>query len=151
MHIGVCDFHARPAIASGFPKDNGIVEMNVRMWLTDRVAVVTGGAGGIGRAAARKFAREGAKMVEAGIDRPGGEETAKQIREAGDALFIETDVSSLYSVADKPVERDRRRCSTRCFPCQHNLFPEEIIRLPRKQSQDHGESNSASVVWHRSC
>lgn len=70
------------------------------MRLKDRVAVITGGAGGIGRATARELAREGAKVVVADIDCGGGEAAAKQIREfGGEAIFIETDVSSFGSVA----------------------------------------------------
>ncbi|HHY66206.1 MAG TPA: glucose 1-dehydrogenase [Alicyclobacillus sp.] len=70
------------------------------MRLKDRVAVITGGAGGIGRATARELAREGAKVVVADIDSGGGEAAAKQIREfGGEAIFIETDVSSFGSVA----------------------------------------------------
>ena len=69
------------------------------MQLTDKVAVVTGGASGIGRAAARLFAAAGASVLVADVDAAGGEWTVDSIREAGnDAAFLRTDVSQTSSV-----------------------------------------------------
>jgi len=65
----------------------------------DRVALVTGGSAGIGRAAALAFAREGAKVVVANRSVSGGEETVRQITASGgDALFVATDVSQAAQV-----------------------------------------------------
>ena len=58
------------------------------------VAVVTGGSTGIGRAAALKFAEEGASVVVADVNVEEGEETVELIEETGgEAVFVETDVS----------------------------------------------------------
>lgn len=62
--------------------------------LTDSVAFVTGGASGIGRASARRLAKEGATVIVTDIDRQGGTETVDLIEsEGGDAEFHALDVS----------------------------------------------------------
>jgi NAD(P)-dependent dehydrogenase (short-subunit alcohol dehydrogenase family) len=67
--------------------------------LDGKVALITGAGQGIGRAAARLFAAEGARVVVAEIARAEGEATASAIRAAGgEALFALTDVSDPASV-----------------------------------------------------
>jgi NAD(P)-dependent dehydrogenase (short-subunit alcohol dehydrogenase family) len=66
--------------------------------LQDKVALVTGGNSGIGRASAVLFALEGAKVVIAARRQEEGEEVVKEIRAAGgEAIFVKTDVTKAES------------------------------------------------------
>ena len=68
--------------------------------LTGKVAIVTGGSAGIGRAAAWALAGEGAAVVVADVDVDRGEEVAREIEaKGGRAMFIRTDVSDDAQVA----------------------------------------------------
>jgi len=63
--------------------------------LENKVAFVSGGGSGIGRAVAEAYAREGAKVVISDINTEHGDETVKVIKEAGgEAFFIKGDSSS---------------------------------------------------------
>jgi len=62
--------------------------------LSNKVAIITGGARGIGKVAAKLFAEEGAKVVVADIDVAGGFQTAEDIRAVGGkAFFQQTDLT----------------------------------------------------------
>jgi NAD(P)-dependent dehydrogenase (short-subunit alcohol dehydrogenase family) len=67
--------------------------------LEGKIALVTGGASGIGRATALAFAREGAKVIVSDIVVEGGEETVQMVKAAGrEALFVKADVSKATEV-----------------------------------------------------
>ncbi len=51
--------------------------------LADKVCLITGTGGSMGRAAALAFAREGAQVVGCDINPDGGEETLEAVRDAG--------------------------------------------------------------------
>src|SRR5580692_6767665 len=64
------------------------------MEFTGKVALITGGGGGIGRASALGFARRGAKVVVVDLDQAQGETSAELVRQrGGDARFVHADVT----------------------------------------------------------
>ena len=74
------------------------------MRLENKVALVTGGASGIGRATALLFAREGAKVVVSDLNATGADDTVQQIRsDGGVASTVAGDVSD-SSDAKRMVE-----------------------------------------------
>ncbi len=71
-----------------------------------KAAVVTGGASGIGRAAAVLLAQGGAKVVVADLNESGGRETVHEAGGPGNALFVKADTTSeadLLRVVDTAV------------------------------------------------
>jgi len=73
--------------------------------LDGKIALITGAGSGIGRATARIFAREGARLVLADVVEAGGNETLRMIKEAGaDGIFVKCDVANEADV-DATVAR----------------------------------------------
>ena len=67
--------------------------------LNSKVALVTGGSSGIGRATALTFASEGAKVVVADMQQDGGHQTVHMIQESGgEATFVPVDVTKAADV-----------------------------------------------------
>lgn len=78
------------------------------MRLQDQVAIITGGASGIGLAAAKRFLQEGAKVVIADFNKEAGETCAAELKDIGDVHFIFTNVAdreSVQSLVEKTLER----------------------------------------------
>ena len=77
------------------------------MRLKDKVAIVTGGAAGIGRATSELLAEEGARVVVADIDEGAGAQTVSSIEQrGGEAIFVYTNVAE---------EADARQVSETAF------------------------------------
>ncbi|RIK42464.1 MAG: short-chain dehydrogenase [Chloroflexi bacterium] len=78
------------------------------MRLQGKVAIVTGGGMGMGRAAALRLAQEGATVVIADINQEAGEQTAAEIRKTGrQALFVRTDVANAGEVETMVAAAER--------------------------------------------
>ena len=86
--------------------------------LRGKVAVVTGGGSGIGRASAMALAREGARVVVADINAESAEETAQMIKKAGgESIFVGADVTKagdVQSMVAKAIKAYGR------LDCAHN-------------------------------
>ena len=82
--------------------------MNIKL-LDNRAGIITGGASGIGRAAALLFASEGAKIMVSDFNQAGGEETVEMVRKAGgEAYFCYCDVreeAQVKALVERTVEQ----------------------------------------------
>ena len=92
------------------------------MRLKDKVAIITGGAHGMGEAEARLFAKEGATVVIADVLEKEGEAVAADINAVqGRARFIRTDVTS-EADWQRLIARNDRRLRPPGYPgeqCRH--------------------------------
>lgn len=66
------------------------------MRLKDKVCIITGGAAGIGRATAEKFAKEGARVVICDVNVEAGQALAEQL--GNDASFYQVNVTNRQEV-----------------------------------------------------
>ncbi len=76
--------------------------------LKDKVAVITGGASGIGLAAVEAFLSKGSKVVLSDYDVDAGEKQVDRLKDKGEVIFIKADVSKeddIKSLIEKSVEK----------------------------------------------
>ncbi len=108
------------------------------MQLKDKVALITGGAGGIGRETALLFAREGARVVIADVDDRAGKRLAGRInRSGGEALYCHADVSRSADCAGMVAVAEAE------FGALHVLFNNAGIML----ADDAGAVETSEAVW----
>src|SRR5262245_24462574 len=79
------------------------------MRLKGKVAIITGGGGGVGRASATAFAREGAKVLVADVKRDAAERVTDEVRKAGgEAEAYQVDVASEAAVEAMIAHAEKR-------------------------------------------
>lgn len=106
-----------------------------------KTAIVTGGGSGIGRAAAIRFAQEGAAVAVADVDSLGGEETVSLIENAGGkAIFVKTDV------ADSNQIKELISTTTNTFGSLNIMFNNAGIGNSEVKSTDLSEDEWDQVV-----
>lgn len=102
---------------------------------TGKVALITGGSAGIGRAAAILFARQGAKVVIGDID-PKGAETVATIQETGgDALFVPTDVTSSEQVRQLVASAVARYGALNCAFNNAGVLPNQRLLAETEEAE----------------
>ena len=105
-----------------------------------KIALVTGGTSGIGKASAIAFAREGAIVVAAGLNVERGEETVRVIEEAGgEAVFVRADVSRVAEV-EAMVKKTVATYGRLDYACNNA----GVIEIPGVPIHEHDEE-----VWDR--
>ena len=109
--------------------------------LEDKVAIVTGGAGGIGSATARRLASEGARVVVADINLPQASEVADGI--GAQALALAYDAADVASIEDL-VE-----ATVRHFGRLDILHNNAAITSPQVQAQDTTVVDIPFEIWDR--
>ncbi|MCB0688641.1 MAG: glucose 1-dehydrogenase [Saprospiraceae bacterium] len=110
------------------------------MRLENKVAIITGGASGIGKAACLLFAKEGASVVVTDVDEKQGLEVVDTIRNAGGkSIFVKADVS-------KAADCERMvKAAEETFGCLNIIFNNAGIM----DSGDDNAETTSEETWDR--
>ena len=99
-----------------------------------KVALVTGGSRGIGRATAMLFAQSGAKVVIGDVD-PAGDETVETIkRDGGEAIFVRTDVSDEIDVKNLVAAAVKTYGGLNCAFNNAGVLPPTVALVEMEES-----------------
>jgi NAD(P)-dependent dehydrogenase (short-subunit alcohol dehydrogenase family) len=143
--------HAGSGLASYADNKRQSLSMEIFPMLsfTGKVALVTGGTQGIGRACALAFAREGAKVVVTGRGADAGQETVRLIKDAGgDANFVRADVSREADVKHM-IESTLKSYGRLDFACNNAGIEQDIQPLQDQTEETFDRIMNTNVkgVW----
>ncbi len=105
-----------------------------------KVVLITGGSTGIGRATALAFARQGAKVVIGDVSEQGGETVDLIKRDAGDGLFVRTNVGNAGEVQALVQQ------TVRAYGALHCAFNNAGILPPTRPLTEQDESDFDKVM-----
>ncbi|MBM3948051.1 MAG: glucose 1-dehydrogenase [SAR202 cluster bacterium] len=107
------------------------------MRLKDKVALITGGAGGMGAAEARLFAQEGAAVMVSDVNVEGGKKVVAEIaKKGGKAAFVEHDVTSEAEWKAAIAETERRFGRLEILVNNAGIFVTSIIEKTPEEEWD---------------
>jgi sorbitol-6-phosphate 2-dehydrogenase len=113
--------------------------------LEGKVAIVTGGASGIGKACCEGFAEVGAKVVIADVDEANGHKTAEKLKHDfhGNVVFVKVDVTSKHSV-DAMI-----KATLDAFGRVDILVNNAGILIPRLLVDPAGKEELTEQIWDK--
>src|SRR5438128_969470 len=117
----------------------------------DKVAIVTGGTSGIGRAAAIAYAKQGARVVVAGRRAAEGQETVRLLQaQQGEGIFVTTDVSKAAQVKEL-VERTMQKFGRLDFAFNNAGIEQEPTPFLEQNEETYDRVMNINVkgVWLR--
>jgi 3-oxoacyl-[acyl-carrier protein] reductase len=105
--------------------------------LAGKVAIITGGAKGIGKGIAQVFAGEGARVVLAGRDESSGRETEAEIIEAGgDATFMKADITKQVEMVQLAEQATSRYGTIDILVSNAGIYPNSPIETMSEADWD---------------
>ena len=106
------------------------------MLLPDKVAIINGGATGMGRATAIKFAEEGCSSVIADVNEAGAAETVKEVKKRGkDCLFVKCDIMDLKQIKNTVDQTIKKFGKVDILVGCAGGVPKSIVRTPAKAGE----------------
>lgn len=113
--------------------------------LEGKVAIVTGGASGIGRAVCEGFAEVGVQVVVADVNEQGARQTAVELKEK----FGGNHISTMTDVTDRASVDAMIRSTIDAFGCVNILVNNAGINIPRLLVDPAGKEELTEEIWDK--
>jgi NAD(P)-dependent dehydrogenase (short-subunit alcohol dehydrogenase family) len=106
------------------------------MLLPDKIAIINGGATGMGRATAIKFAEEGCSSVIADVNEAGAMETVKEVKKRGkECLFVKCDIMDLKQIKNAVDQTIKKFGRVDILVGCAGGVPRSLVRAPAKPGE----------------